>query len=141
MPHDNPRGDSTRRNTRNDNSRAERSRKERPSRSPENAAFEGVGAPDVAAGLRLQKEMIGLLSDISQDWFARASAEAELALRLPNRLGAARTVPEAVTAYQEWFGEWMSRCTEDSRRLFSDSEKIVDTGTRCFTGKQTGTTS
>ncbi len=135
MPQDHPRGESSRNNSpRSDNNRAERARHDKAS-TVENA-FGDIGARHVTAGLRLQKEMIGLLSDIGQDWFARATAEAELALRLPNKLTAARSVPDAVAAYQEWFGEWMTRCSEDSQRLFSDSEKIVDTGARCITGKQ-----
>ncbi len=139
MPQDNPRGESSRINApRSDNGRAERSRHEKPSSANGNAAFADVGAPDVTAGLRLQKEMIGLLSDLSQDWFARATAEAALALRLPNKLTAARSMPDAVTAYQQWFGEWMHRCSEDTQRLFADGEKIVDTGARCLTRKQPG---
>jgi hypothetical protein len=119
MPQDNSRSESSRNNMpRGDNGRAERSRNGKPSSASGRAAFGDVDMRNVTAGLRLQKQMIGLLSDISQDWFARATAEAELALRLPNRLTAARTVPDAVTAYQEWFGEWMARCSEDSRRLF-----------------------
>jgi len=137
MPQDNPRGDSTRNNAlRSDTSRAERPRNSKPSSARQNTAFGDVGTRHVTAGLRLQKEMIGLLSDMSHDWFARATAEAALALRLPNKLTAARSVPDAVTAYQQWFGEWISRCSEDSQRLLSDSEKIVDTGARCITGKQ-----
>lgn len=91
-----------------------------------------AGARNVTAGLRLQNEMFGLFSELSQNWFARATAEAQLAWRLPNRLTAARSFPDAVTAYQEWFGEWISRCSEDSQRLFSDGQKIVVAGTRCF---------
>lgn len=134
MPEDNPRRGRTRNGTsRRDNSRAERSRGEKPSSAMNNAAIGEVGARDVAAGLRLQKEMLGLLSELGQDWWARAVAEAHLALRLPTRLTAARSFPDAVTAYQEWFGEWINRCSEDGQRLFSDGQKIVVAGTRCFT--------
>lgn len=137
MPQDNPRSESARNGTsRSDNSRADRSRGEKPSPATDNMAFGEVGTRNVAAGLRLHREMLGLLSDMGQDWLARASAEAQLALRLPNRLTAARSVPDAVTAYQEWFGEWINRCSEDSQRLLSDSQKIVVTGTRCFIGEQ-----
>lgn len=98
-----------------------------------NTAIGEVGAGDVAAGLRLQNEILGLLSELGQDWLARAAAEALLALRLPTQLTAARSFPDAVAAYQEWFGEWINRCSEDGGRLFSDGQKIVVAGTRCFT--------
>jgi len=137
MPQENPRSDSARNgNPRGDISRTNRPLSEKPLSATNNVTFDEIGARNVAAGLRLQKEMLGLLSDMGQDWFARATAEAQLALRLPNRLTAARSVPDAVTAYQEWFGEWIDRCSEDSQRLLSDGQKIVVTGTRCLTGRQ-----
>jgi hypothetical protein len=37
-----------------------------------------------------------------------------------------------MSAYQEWLNEWLSMCGEDGRRLISDSQKIMDTGARCF---------
>jgi hypothetical protein len=84
------------------------------------------------AGLRLQGEMFEVLSNIGREWFARATSEAELASRLPNKLTAARSVPDALSAYQEWLGEWMNRCGEDSYRIVSDSQRIISAGVRCF---------
>lgn len=134
MPQDNPRHGRTRNGApRSDNSRVERSRGEKPSSAMNDTETREAGARNVAAGLRLQKEMLGLLSELGQDWFARAAAETQLALRLPTRLTAARSFPDAVTAYQEWFGEWINRCSEDGQRLFSDGQKIVVAGSRCFT--------
>jgi hypothetical protein len=97
-----------------------------------NMPFGEIGSDSVKAGLRAQKEVLDVLHGISQDWFARATTEAELAFRLPSRLTAAPTVSDAFSAYHEWLNEWMSMRSEDSRRLLSDSQKIVDTGVRCF---------
>jgi hypothetical protein len=77
-------------------------------------------------GLRLQKEMFEVLSSVGRDWFARATSEVELASRLPNKLTAARSVPDALSAYQEWLSEWMNRCGEDSYRFVSDGQRIVN---------------
>jgi hypothetical protein len=136
MPQDNPRSDSHRNeDSRADNARAERSRSDKAtSAAMGNAAFGESGVRNVAAGLRVQTEMLGLLSEIGQEWFARATSEAELAFKLPNKLTAARSVPDAISAYQEWFGEWMNMRGEDSRRLISDGQRIVETGVRCLAG-------
>jgi hypothetical protein len=91
-----------------------------------------MGAGGVVAGLRLQRELFEVLSCVGRDWFARATSEVELASRLPNRLTAARSVPDALSAYQEWVGEWMNRCGEDSYRIVSDSQRIINAGVRCF---------
>lgn len=133
MPQDNPRSDSQRaENNRGESTRAERSRSEKSSTSATSPPFGEIGARTVSAGLRLQAEMLGVLAEIGRDWLTRATSEAELALRLPNRLTAARSLPAAFSAYQEWLREWMNLCGEDSRRFISDGGKIIDAGVRCF---------
>jgi hypothetical protein len=101
------------------------------------AAFGEMSARGVTAGLRGQQRILDVLSDISRQWVARAAAETELALRLPNKLTSARSLPDAVSAYQEWFDEWMSMFGEDGRRLVSDGRKLIDTGVRCFAADAT----
>lgn len=134
MPYDNPRSDIQRsENSRGESARAERPRGERSAtRDVMSAPFGEMGARSVTAGFRAQQKMLDVLSDISREWFTRATAEAELALRLPNKLTNASSVPDAISAYQEWFDEWMSMFGEDSQRLVSDGRKLIDTGVRCF---------
>jgi hypothetical protein len=136
MPQDNQRSDSQR----HEHS-AERSRSHKPAAAIGQDPFFGtMGAGGVVAGLRLQKEMFEVLSSIGHEWFARARSEVELASRLPDKLTAARSVPDALSAYQEWLGEWMNRCGEDSYRIVSDSQRIINAGVRCFAdGRPAGT--
>ena len=77
--------------------------------------------------------MFDTLQTIGHQWMERRTCEAELALNLPSRLAGARTLPDAVAAYQEWLSEWLAMCNEDSRRFVSDGQKIVASGVRCFT--------
>lgn len=132
LPHDRDRNG----NPRGDHSRTERPRDQKPSSAMRSEPFNDDGVRRAVPGPRAQNEMLRLLSDMGQDWFACATAEAQLALQLPNRLTAARSIPDAVTAYQEWFGEWIDRCSQDSHRLLSDGQKLLVTGTRCFSGNQ-----
>lgn len=135
MPQDNQRSDSHRtEDSRAGSGRTERSRSEKATAAAAamSSAFGETGVKGVAAGLRVQTEMLSLLSEIGQEWFARATSEAELAFKLPNKLTAARSVPDAISAYQEWLGEWMSMRGEDSRRLIANGQRIVETGVRCF---------
>ena len=100
-----------------------------------------IGANSFTAGLRMQTEMIDTLQTIGRQWMERRTCEAELALNLPNRLAGARTLPDAVSTYQEWLREWLAMCNEDSRRFLSDGQKIVATGVRCFTNISPSATS
>jgi hypothetical protein len=106
--------------------------------SPANALFGDIGPRNVKAALRLQTEMFEVLHDVGRDWLERAAAEAELALNLPNKLTAAQTVPAALSAYQEWLNEWMSKVGEDGRRFISDGQKIVDKSVSCFAAASPG---
>jgi hypothetical protein len=133
MPHDNQRSDNQHSENIGGSTHAERSRSQKRSAgNGQEPSFRAMGAGGVMAGLRLQGEMFEVLSNIGREWFARATSEAELASRLPNKLTAARSVPDALSAYQEWLGEWMNRCGEDSYRIVSDSQRIISAGVRCF---------
>jgi hypothetical protein len=135
MPQDNPRSETQRAENRSgDSPRSERARGEKfaTAAAAMNAPFGEIGARSMTAGLRLQKEMLDLLSQMSREWFERAASETELAMRLPNKLTSARSVPDAFSAYQQWLNEWMGMFGEDNRRLISDGRKFLDAGVRCF---------
>ena len=100
-----------------------------------------IGANSFNAGMRMQTEMFDTLQTIGHQWLERKTHEAELAFNLPNRLAGARTLPDAVSTYQEWLSEWLAMCNEDSRRFLSDGQKIVATGVRCFTNISPSATS
>jgi hypothetical protein len=97
-----------------------------------------MGTRSINAGLRMQTEMLDALQVMSRDWVACTTSEAELALNLPNRLAGARSIPEAVTAYQQWLSEWLAMCSEDGRRLVADGQKFMASGVRCLTNAPIG---
>ncbi len=133
MPQDNQRSDTQRSENTGGSTHGERSRSQkRSAMNGQGLSFGTMGPGGVMAGLRLQKEMFEVLSTIGRDWLARATSEVELASSLPNKLTAAQSVPDALSAYQQWLGEWMNRCGEDSYRIVSDSQKIINAGVRCF---------
>jgi hypothetical protein len=92
----------------------------------------------INASLRMQTEMLDALQVISRDWMTCATSEAELAMKLPNRIASARSIPDAITAYHEWLSEWLTLCGEDGRRLMADSQKFMAAGARCFAGAVPG---
>jgi hypothetical protein len=133
MPQDDPHVD-------RDTSRRQRGGSAEQVRSEATAAAEtmssrmaDIGANSFNAGMRMQTEMFDTLQTIGHQWLERKTHEAELAFNLPNRLAGARTLPDAVSAYQEWLSEWLAMCNEDSRRFVTDGQRIVATGVRCFT--------
>ncbi len=82
------------------------------------------------ASFQVQGEFFNTLQEMSRDWMACATAEIELGVKLSNRLSAARSVPDAIAAYQEWLSEEMGARAEEARRLMSNGQKFIDTSTR-----------
>ena len=119
-------------NPRNKSAGTKRSSDPKPAGATQ-ALFGDMGPRNVKAALRLQTEMFEVLHDVGRNWLERAASDAELAFDLPNKLTSAQTVPAALSAYQEWLSEWMSRVSEDGRSFIADSQKIVDKSVSCFT--------
>jgi hypothetical protein len=118
-------------NPRNKSASTKRSSDPKPAGATQ-ALFGDMGPRNVKAALRLQTEMFEVLHDVGRNWLERAASDAELAFDLPNKLTSAQTVPAALSAYQEWLSEWMSRVSEDGRSFIADSQKIVDKSVSCF---------
>ncbi len=85
-------------------------------------------------------EFFNTLQEMSRDWMERASVEVEHGLKLSKNLSAAHSVPEAITAYQEWLNEEMDACAEDARRLMSSGQKFMDASSRLLSNGLTSAT-
>jgi hypothetical protein len=142
MPQDNLRTESTRTEQQQRGggfARAEQMRGENAAAAEMFTAQIGdMGKRSINAGLRMQTEIFDALQTIGRDWVACTTSEAELALNLPNRLAGARTLPDAITAYQQWLTEWLTMCNEDGRRLVADGQRFMTSGVRCLTSASPG---
>lgn len=78
-------------------------------------------------------ELFETFREMSRNWIERASAEAELGFKLTKDLNAARSVPDAVAACQQWLTKEMDSRAEDARQFMSDGQKLMDTSARLLT--------
>lgn len=108
--------------------------------SPRAAPFNlGEGRTDAMANL--QKELLEAYEQASRAWLARVQSEIDLWSRLAAKLPAARSVPEALQAYQECLAQRMQMTAEDGRRLLDDCQKITQKVTHSLSnGWPTGST-
>jgi hypothetical protein len=60
-----------------------------------------------------------------------------LGLKLSKKLTDAHSVPDAITAYQEWLSEEMNARAEDARLLMSNGQKIIDASSRLLSDSWT----
>jgi len=82
--------------------------------------------------LQAQNEFIQTFEEMSRAVMSRATAEIELGVRLTQRLSEAHSLPDVVSAYQEWLGKEMNARSEDARQVMTDSQKFIATSTRLF---------
>jgi hypothetical protein len=60
----------------------------------------------------------------------RAMAEVELGLKLSTKLSEAHSVPDAVTAYEEWWSEEINARAEDARQLMTKGQEFMAASSR-----------
>jgi len=77
----------------------------------------GLNKKNMDGFLAMQKELLDIIQETNHDWCERLSKEAMVTSDYINKIGASRTVPEAVAVYQEW----MSHCIES---LGQDTSKV-----------------
>lgn len=135
MAKDNPR-DKPRHSPRGENRRAARPERSRDDKSAHqdatNSSSVDVGTRGANAGLQMQRQIFELLEGIGRKWLARVTSTAELTFKLPSRLTAAPTIPDAFSAYQAWLGEWFAMVGEDARDCVADGQRLMEAGMRCF---------
>ncbi len=100
-----------------------------------------IGKKRAEALFEAQNELLIAFENLNRDWANRASAEATLASDATVKLLTARSIPDAANICQEWMGKRMDLWAQDSRWLWSDSEKFMQAGTRLLlNGVSDGTT-
>ena len=86
----------------------------------------------VPAMFAMQKEFLHTVESANRDWLSRAQSEAKLASDFVGKLTAARSIPDANLACQECAARQFEMFAEDGRRLWTNSQKLVETGMRIF---------
>jgi hypothetical protein len=62
----------------------------------------------------------------------RVRAEIELSVKLTQRLGAARSLPDVASAYHGWLSDEMNARSEDARQFMINSQMFITSSTRLF---------
>lgn len=92
--------------------------------------FAEMGKKRIEDFVNAQTELVDKFQESNKQWFARLQSEANLASDLASKLTAARSIPDAMTACQEWSSRHVEMMAEDGKHLFSDMQKFVETGSR-----------
>jgi Phasin protein len=94
------------------------------------AEFAAMGKKQMDEFVKMQTELFDKFRETNEKWFDRAKSEADLASQFASKLTAARSIPEAMMACQEWSSHRFEMMAEDGKHLLEDSQKFMETGTK-----------
>jgi len=97
--------------------------------SPPNFPFgdlAALGAKRADECLNVQTEFAKLFEEVNRQWVDRVQSEADLASNFAAKLTASRSIPDAMTAWQEWTSRRLGLMGEDGSRLLADTQKFAE---------------
>ncbi|MGD0023515.1 MAG: phasin family protein [Xanthobacteraceae bacterium] len=94
------------------------------------AEFAAIGKKRIEDFANAQTELLDKLQETNRQWFERVQSEANLVSEFASKLTAARSIPDAMTACQEWTSRRFEMMAEDGKHLFADTQKFMETGAR-----------
>jgi len=77
-----------------------------------------------------QTELLDKIQETNRQWFDRIQSEADLASDFGSKLTAARSIPHAMIACQEWAARRFEMVAEDRRHLLTDCQMFTEAGAR-----------
>jgi len=88
--------------------------------------FAALGTKRVEEYVNAQAELTKVFEDMSRRWADRVQSEANLASDFVAKVMAARSIPDALTACQEWTQQRLERMAEDGKRVLADAQKVME---------------
>jgi hypothetical protein len=85
-----------------------------------------------------QRELLNQVQETNRQWLDRMQSEVKVASDCANKVMAARSMPEAMTAYQEWANRQLEMRAEDAKHFFADGQKFVEASTRLMSSGFSG---
>lgn len=84
-----------------------------------------LGREQTEATFKIQKDVLEAYEEASRAWLARVQSEVELWSQLAAKMTTTRSIPEALSAYQESVAQRMQMAADDGKRLSSDCQEIM----------------
>lgn len=92
------------------------------------AEFAAMGQKRMEEFVNAQTEFVEELRKANQQWLERAQFEANAGSEFASKLTSAHSIPEAMTACQEWTSRRFEMMAEDGKHLLADTQKFMEMG-------------
>jgi hypothetical protein len=97
---------------------------------PTAGQYAAIGKKRIEEFVNVQTELLDELQETNQQWFDRMQSEANLASEFASKFTHARSIPDAMTACQEWAARRYELAAEDSKHVLADTLNLMKTGSR-----------
>ena len=94
------------------------------------AEFAAMGKKRLEELTKAQTELLNKVEETNRKWFERMQSEANLASEFTSKLTAARSIPDAMLACQEWTSRRFEMIADDGKHLLAGTQKFMETGAR-----------
>ena len=84
--------------------------------------FAAMGKKRVEEFVKAQKGLVDKLQETNRHWFERMQYEVNDGSGFASKLTTVGSIPDAARMYQEWMTRRFEMMTEDSERLFADTQ-------------------
>lgn len=103
------------------------------SASPFSADFAAISKKRLEDIAKAQETLFEKFQNVNRRWLDRWQAEAKLLSEFGTKLAAARSLPEATSAYQELTNKQLEMMNDDAKQLMADGQILAEAGARMFT--------
>jgi hypothetical protein len=79
---------------------------------------------------KAQTELFNKLAETNRQWLDRMQVEANSVSEFASKLTASRSIPDAMTACQEWANRCLEMMAEDRKHVLDDYQRFAETGAR-----------
>ena len=90
----------------------------------------GRGKKGIETFAAMQTELFEGLERSNREWLACWNEEAALTTDLAKKVAESHSIPDAMSAYQEWATKQMKLLTKQSQRIMEDGRNFMNTCTR-----------
>lgn len=98
--------------------------------NPIPAEFATVGKKRIEDFVNAQTELFERIQDTNRQWLDRVQTEVNLASEFATKLTSARSIPDAMSACQDWTIRRFELMAEDGKHLLTDTQKYIEAGAR-----------
>jgi hypothetical protein len=94
--------------------------------------FAAIGKKQLEGFANAQSELLEKFEQSRRQWVDRMQSEASMASEFASKLTAARSIPDAMTVYQDWANRRLEMMEDDRKHVLAECQKLAETGARLW---------